>query len=702
MSLPLHSTAKLALAGSLLCVVAISPGARAEENVGAPQSATTIDWAEEIAPNVAEHFVTVRQFNFRGDLLATGSGVLLGDGKVVTCFHAIGDGNPVEIELPSGLVVSPSELVAHDASLDLAILRFDSEFEVAGLPISDRTPDTGEAVAAMGNPGGDPGYFVTGVVAGPKISVAGQPVLPLSMAIEQGNSGGPVVDGDGELVGIVSLKDLRRPGIGYAIPSSEIQRILKENDAISFNLWIARNRLSAAHWSPDHDSSWRGRGSELHVSLSGDSGMPFRFCRSLAEPVDLAGHGENEIRVRAVSVEVEATVGRISGIAFGGEDETQYFTWSLRGTQSLVFSRVDRENGTVESIENFPIPAYLGDAALVPLAIESDGQRVFGFAGEVECGSIELPQEVVESGDLWSGLSLTLGTEARFRNFVDCFTEEGANTSLVSRHAEERKIRFLEEQLELLREEARLSHEERVREQIVSRLQPVGDIPLATHKTLLETGLLFTMLTDRDLNTFVYSTQLEKWIREVQAELPQDTPPSGMELAGALQKVVFEERGYITQHDEELLRGARIAEDPRRVFEDHEAATLSTQAVMLDIVRACGFPDAAATHSPGMVLLDREADWENAAFLHTCTAEFIPLSGLSGGGCGIGMVEGASAKDIPILNDNAFLTLWLLQQKNQITEADWPEKIVPYLETLVELSADDVGSQAELALFQLT
>ncbi|MEM1442679.1 MAG: hypothetical protein AAGF67_10070, partial [Verrucomicrobiota bacterium] len=158
----------------------------------------------------------------------------------------------------------------------------------------------------------------------------------------------------------------------------------------------------------------------------------------------------------------------------------------------------------------------------------------------------------------------------------------------------------------------------------------------------------------------------------------------------------------ITQHDEELLRGARIAEDPRRVFEDHEAATLSTQAVMLDIVRACGFPEAAATHSPGMVLLDREADWENAAFLHTCTAEFIPLSGLSGGGCGIGMIEGASAKDIPILNDTAFLTLWLLQQKNQITEVDWPEKIVPYLETLVELSADDVGSQAELALFQLT
>ncbi|MEM6917197.1 MAG: hypothetical protein AAF491_11585, partial [Verrucomicrobiota bacterium] len=271
-------------------------------------------------------------------------------------------------------------------------------------------------------------------------------------------------------------------------------------------------------------------------------------------------------------------------------------------------------------------------------------------------------------------------------------------------HAEQRKIRFLEEQLELLREEARRSHEERVREQIVARLQPVDESVDSMgdgSASLLETGLLFTMLVDPDVNAFTYATQLKKWIREVQAELPAEVPPTGAEMAGALEKVVFRERGYFTQHEEEELVGDRIPEDPRRVFEDHEAAVLSTQAVMLDIVRACGYQEAVATHAPGMILLDRNAEWENAAFLHTSTGEFIPLAGLSGGGCGIGVLESGSATDIPVLSDASFLSLWLVKQKNQITEAHWPEKIVPYLETLVELSADDVSSQAELALFQL-
>ncbi|MEM6279703.1 MAG: S1C family serine protease, partial [Verrucomicrobiota bacterium] len=590
--------ARLTLLGCLCGGVVLSSSVKSGEIDECSITMTTPDWAETIAPRVAENFVTVRQFNFRGDLLATGSGVILGEGKVATCFHAIGEGNAVEIELPNGLIVTPSEVVAHDEQLDLAILRYPAESSGNGLRISDRAPTVGEAVAAMGNPGGDPGYFVSGVVAGPRISVAGQPVFPISLAIEQGNSGGPVVDAQGDLLGIVSLKDLRRPGIGYAIPAPEIQRILKENDAISFNLWIARNRLPAAHWSPDHDSDWRGRGSELHVRLSGDSGMPFRFCRSLAEPVDASPEDEGD-RIRAISVEVEKGAGRISGIAFGGEDRSQYFTWSLRGDQSLVFRRIDTENETVESIENFPIPAYLGDAALVPLAIETDGQRVFGFAGEVECGSIDLPEELCGKGEFWGGLSLTLGTEARFRNFVDCLTVEEANASLVSRHAEQRKIRFLEEQLELLREEARRSHEERVREQIVARLQPVDESVDSMgdgSASLLETGLLFTMLVDPDVNAFTYATQLKKWIREVQAELPAEVPPTGAEMAGALEKVVFRERGYFTQHEEEELVGDRIPEDPRRVFEDHEAAVLSTQAVMLDIVRACGYPEAVATH----------------------------------------------------------------------------------------------------------
>jgi hypothetical protein len=45
--------------------------------------------------------------------------------------------------------------------------------------------------------------------------------------------------------------------------------------------------------------------------------------------------------------------------------------------------------------------------------------------------------------------------------------------------------------------------------------------------------------------------------------------------------------------------------------------------------------------------------------------------------------------------------VWLSIQKNQVTERDWPEKIIPYLETLVKVNPNDVSSQAELALFHM-
>ncbi|MEM1443710.1 MAG: S1C family serine protease, partial [Verrucomicrobiota bacterium] len=462
---PFPSIFSLPIAAALLGGLGAQASSLGEESlVEEFYASVPADWSETVAPAVADSFVTVLQLDFDGELLATGSGAILDDGLVVTCFHTIGEGRPLELHLPDGSVVAPTEIVSFDPISDIAILRYAEGAAASGLSLSLDSPLIGQPVAAMGNPGGDPGLFVTGVIAGEPITVAGQEVLPLSMAIEQGNSGGPVVDVTGKLVGIVSLKDLRRPGIGYAIPATEIQRLLEETDDVSFDEWMTRNCLPADRWSPDWVSDWSGRGSRVHVQRSSERGLPFRFCRAVGEPVDALASGElPEERARVVSVEVEVSPGRISGIAFGDANEDSYYAWSVRGDQSLVFGRVDRIAGTVESLERFPFPAHLGGATMVPLAIEYDGQRVMGFAGGIECGSLALSDLDGSIDDFWGGLSLSLGTEASFQNYVECVAAPG-KIGLGGEFAEDQqKIQFLEEQLQRMRREAQQKRQAQIR-----------------------------------------------------------------------------------------------------------------------------------------------------------------------------------------------------------------------------------------------
>ncbi|MBP1968621.1 serine protease Do [Virgibacillus natechei] len=177
----------------------------------------------------------------------TGSGIIYkkedDDAYIVTNQHVVQDAEEIEVVLNDDEQV-PAEVLGTDALTDLAVLQIDGENvdTIASLGSSGDL-QVGETVAAIGNPLGlEFANTVTqGIVSGLERSISvdttgnGQPdwvteVIQTDAAINPGNSGGALVNGDGEVIGINSMKIAQQAveGIGFAIPIDEALPVMEQ------------------------------------------------------------------------------------------------------------------------------------------------------------------------------------------------------------------------------------------------------------------------------------------------------------------------------------------------------------------------------------------------------------------------------------------------------------------------------------------
>lgn len=177
-----------------------------------------------------------------GEQASVGSGVIFrSDGYILTNYHILQGGEDCVAVLSTGWTYE-ARYVAGDAAHDLAVLKID----VTGLPTaefgdSDRL-SVGEEVYAIGNPMGMElrGTMTDGIVSAldRDVTVDGRvmSLIQTDAPLNTGNSGGPLIDRYGQVVGIVTLKI--RPsyfsaeGLGFAIPSAAIGRLA--NDLLTY------------------------------------------------------------------------------------------------------------------------------------------------------------------------------------------------------------------------------------------------------------------------------------------------------------------------------------------------------------------------------------------------------------------------------------------------------------------------------------
>jgi serine protease Do len=156
-----------------------------------------------------------------------GSGFIISkDGYILTNNHVVGDVDEITVQLQDGRKFEKAKLIGTDPESEVALIKIEGDnFPVLPLGDSDKV-QIGEWVIAIGNPFGLSETVTVGVVSAMARSDVGittyENFIQTDAAINPGNSGGPLINLDGEAIGIntaiVSQGRMGNLGIGFAIP----------------------------------------------------------------------------------------------------------------------------------------------------------------------------------------------------------------------------------------------------------------------------------------------------------------------------------------------------------------------------------------------------------------------------------------------------------------------------------------------------
>jgi serine protease Do len=177
-----------------------------------------------------------------------GSGVIVDDdGHIVTNYHVIDGAQEVTVKLADGRTVSDVRVVGADPPADLAVLKIDSGGLTAAPWGRSESLEVGEEVLAIGNPYRFDRTVTAGIIsAKDRQGVVGelshQEFLQTDAAVNPGNSGGPLVNMKGEVIGInTAIFGRAYQGISFAIPSDmarETYRQLRETGKVKPRGWL--------------------------------------------------------------------------------------------------------------------------------------------------------------------------------------------------------------------------------------------------------------------------------------------------------------------------------------------------------------------------------------------------------------------------------------------------------------------------------
>ena len=195
--------------------------------------AASLARAQETLPNLVKRVkpavVAIATYDATGEALMTGSGFFLRPGKVVTNLHVIRGAVRAEIKTldGKGKVFPVNGTLAVDEEGDLAMLSVDmpAERAVRSTELARELPDEGETIFVIGNPLKLEGSVSDGIVSAVREVPNSYRIIQITAPISHGNSGSPVFNLKGQVLGVVTVKVTNGQNINLAIAAARVAEL---------------------------------------------------------------------------------------------------------------------------------------------------------------------------------------------------------------------------------------------------------------------------------------------------------------------------------------------------------------------------------------------------------------------------------------------------------------------------------------------
>lgn len=578
------------------CLVAGNWQSVAAQTAPADAMATTV---QDLAAKVKPSIVVITFAGRDGTQQGLGTGFVVdSNGLIATNLHVIGEARPIQVQLQDGRKFDVVSIEATERHHDLAVLRIEAQ-DLPALPLGDSNKlQEGESVVAVGNPLGLERSVVAGVLSGRR-EVENREMLQIAMPIERGNSGGPLLDLQGRVHGLITLKSLKTDNLGFAAPVNQLKPLLAQPNPIPITQWLTIGVLPAEDWTPLPGGRWTQRAGRIQVDGPGAGFGGRALCLSTRNVPEVPF----EV---AVSVRMEPADGA-AGLVFqadGGDrhygfypsngelrlsrfDGPDVYAWNVLAQVRSPVYRADGWSHLKVRVEADRILCYLNDE----LVIESNDKTYRG--GKVGlCKFRDTRAEFRDfrvdnslpsrepSPELRSRVTAAAANLATDRPPADDLVRGFIGDGSVALEAFEREARTLEARAKRVRELATAVHEARIVDEFTRLVQrPESEVDL------LHAALLIAKLDNPELDVASYLQEVDRIAARIRKQLPDDATP--VVKLSALRQDLFEQQGFHgSRHDYDHRSNSYLNE----VIDDREGLPITLSVLFMEVARRLDVP----------------------------------------------------------------------------------------------------------------
>lgn len=211
---------------------------------------------EQLFNEVAPAIVVINTQSPRGGSLGSGF-IVDASGVIVTNFHVVKEAEAIEVKLKDGRSFPVKGIVYYDARRDVCILKIDS----TGLPVvslgDSGTLRLGQKVLVIGAPLGLEYSISDGLFSGKRV-FSNLESLQFTAPISPGNSGGPLLDMHGNVLGITTFMLLQGQNLNFAVPINEIKPFIGIYPKIDMQEFSSRVSKAEILWSQGNEALYAG------------------------------------------------------------------------------------------------------------------------------------------------------------------------------------------------------------------------------------------------------------------------------------------------------------------------------------------------------------------------------------------------------------------------------------------------------------